>query len=98
MKPLSLIAGRAIDPEAHRRDPPIQVPCGPSGVQFLLVGQPTSRQALLSENMRAPAISEFPVRDTLPRAKAQEPEIRRPYSSTIKDEIFIFPQRFEHIS
>jgi hypothetical protein len=72
------MADRAIDREAHRRDPPTRAPGDPSDEQSLPAGQPRSDQALLSGNMRAPGISEFPVRGTLPEAPVRGPEIQRP--------------------
>src|SRR5258708_8879168 len=73
------MADRPIDREAHRRDPPTPVPSGPSGEQWQSGGQPTPDQALLSENIHARAVSDFPVRDAPSEAKAREPEMDRPY-------------------
>ena len=63
---------QAIDREAHRRDPPTPIPYGPSDEPLLSVGQPTWGPTLLSENMRAPVVSDFPASDTPPPAKARE--------------------------
>ena len=70
---------RAIDRGAHRRDPPTQVPYGPSSEPLQSVGQPTWGSTLLSESMRAPVVSDFPAWDTPRPAKAPELLLERPH-------------------
>ena len=72
------MVGPAFEREALRRDQSTTVPADPTREPLRSVGSPTLGPAVLAENMRAPAISEFLVRDTAPGAKARELQSLRP--------------------
>src|SRR6516164_7928780 len=65
--------------ERQPPDRPTRVRCCPGNEQFRSVWPPKRDPALLSANIRAPIVPEFPTGDTPPLAKVPESESCHPY-------------------